>query len=526
MSNPILAADTETASPGLRLAWIAHGTVWLCLLALLLALNWSIVQAAFQVWRVSPTYSHCFFILPISAFLIWLRRRRLSQIAPAAEPLVLLLALPLIGLNLLATIASITEAQQLALVGMMQILTLAILGRRAYGQMLFPMLYLFFLVPMGEYLVGPMQSFTTSFISAGLSALGILHHTEGTIIELVGGTFRVAEACAGLRFLIATIAVGALFCYLNFRRWYKIAAFMLACAIVPVLANGVRALGIVLLAHISNNRIATGTDHLVYGWGFSVAILAILMFTGARFSDPEPESFAGAAPARDMAEHGPTTLFLSLMFGCLVIAAIPIFRLWDNERSVTFDPAVLAKPETAGGWQAGAPSHIWSPAYVLPDYKLQYALHRQGEFAPAVDVHLLYYVKSQNGHGLISSSNALWDEGEWHLLSQTSRTISFGGQIVPAQEILISSQRGIEMVWWTFWEDGRFTTSPARVKIDSVRRILGGHDGTALLAISTLVDSDPAVAAERLNAALANMANLPNALNKAAGRTDISAEKS
>ena len=37
---------------------------------------------------------------------------------------------------------------------------------------------------------------------------------------------------------------------------------------LPVLANWVRAYIIVMLGHLSGNTIATGVDHLVYGWVF------------------------------------------------------------------------------------------------------------------------------------------------------------------------------------------------------------------------------------------------------------------
>jgi exosortase A len=517
MSDNNLAVETQIGHPEIRLAWVIHGGILAGLFALLFALNWNIVRAAFIVWQVSPTYSHCFFILPISAFLIWLRRRQLSTLAPAADPSALVWLIPLIGFDLVATIASITEAQQIALIGMVQVLTWAILGRRVYGQILFPMLYLFFLIPMGEYLVGPLQNFTARFISVGLSVLGILHHTEGTVIELVGGTFRVAEACAGLRFLIATIAVGALFSYLNYRKWYKIAAFLFACATVPVIANGFRALGIVLLAWASNNRIATGADHLVYGWGFSVVILAILMLTGARYADrdveAEPQAVASSAP---VLSNG---FLLPAMLALAAVCAIPAFRLWDSVRPIAFDRSALANPLAAANWQSGKPSPAWSPAYITPDYHLQYSLSRAEQLPPYVDVNVLYYARSQNGHGLISSANAIWNDDEWHLISQGSRTVVLGARQVPVQEVVISSRKGIEMVWWTFWEGGRFTTSAARVKFDSLRRAVSGHDGSALVAVSTPVDSDVSVAEGRLEAALPSLNGLPEALDKAAGRS-------
>ena len=55
------------------------------------------VSAAVRVWWVSPTYSHCFLIVPIVAWLAWEKRPALAATAPALFPQALLL-MPLLGL--------------------------------------------------------------------------------------------------------------------------------------------------------------------------------------------------------------------------------------------------------------------------------------------------------------------------------------------------------------------------------------------------------------------------------------------
>src|SRR6185312_712364 len=98
--------------------------------------------------------------------------------------------------------------------------------------------------------------------------------------------FEIAEACAGLRFMIATVALGVIFAYISFRKWYKIALFMLSCVIIPLVGNGLRVVGIIVLAHYTNNRYGAGADHVLYGWGFNIAILLVLFFIGSFFRDP------------------------------------------------------------------------------------------------------------------------------------------------------------------------------------------------------------------------------------------------
>ena len=53
--------------------------------------------------------------------------------------------------------------------------------------------------------------------------------------------------------------------------------FLIASVAVPLIGNGLRCVGIILLAHFTNNEYGAGADHIVYGWGFNVAILLVLI---------------------------------------------------------------------------------------------------------------------------------------------------------------------------------------------------------------------------------------------------------
>src|SRR5206468_602671 len=52
-------------------------------------------------------------------------------------------------------------------------------------------------------------------------------------------------------------------------------------------ANWVRAYLIVLLAHLSSNRIAVGVDHLIYGWIFFGVVIGLMYMIGRRWAEPD-----------------------------------------------------------------------------------------------------------------------------------------------------------------------------------------------------------------------------------------------
>lgn len=456
------------------------------------------IAAALTVWWVSPTFSHCYLIVPISGWLIWRQRHELAKLTPAPYPQALLLALPLIGASIVGMLMSVNEIQQLALIGYIQVLALALLGPQIYRRILFACIFLFFLVPTGEYLIVPLQGFTTKFVASGLRLIGVPFHLEGYTLELANGVYQIAEACAGLRFLIATIAVGALFVHFTYSKWYKIVLYLVASAIVPVIANGFRALGIVLLAHWSGNRIAVGTDHLVYGWGFSVAILVFLMYVGSRFADPSPEEkHEGEAAGGKISRSG---LVAAAVAGAVAVSAAPAFAYWHDRSLPEIDPAALAIPSLPAGWASQAMISDWSPHFAEPDAKLEFAMKPVSSSAsPPADVFVYYYAGRHGGRDLISSTNKIWDEDVWHPVSGVDVNAHLGRAPVRFRELEIVSYGGeARLVWWTYWTNDRFTTSGMQVKLDKLRTAFSGHPGGALIAVSTLVNVDMDVARARL----------------------------
>ncbi len=492
--------------------WTLHLSVLGALVLALGVLYWQPIAAAVTVWWVSPTFSHCFLIIPVSAWLIWGKRQQLAALTPSAWPRALWFAIPVIAVSFVGALASINELQQLALIAFVQILLLAVLGPAVYRTILFPSLYLFFLVPMGEYLIGPLQRFTTSFIDIWLGWLGILHYTEGNVIQLANGSYQVAEACAGLRFLIATIAVGTMFAHFSYRKWHKIVLFLIACVIVPIIGNGFRALGIVLLAHFSDNRIAVGADHLVYGWGFSVAILAVLMFVGNKFADPlepqtdEPRGSVRAAPAHTL----PVTLLIALV----AISAVPAFAAWRAHHATAPDFAAFAVPPQLQGWSTEPVSRDWAPLYADPDAGLQFAMRNTSSFVPVVDVFVAYYTDQTEGRSLVSSQHKMWDENIWHPVREGQAKARFGDTPLLLRELLLSNGATRRLVWWTYVSNGGFTTSAMDVKLNRMRAALLGGGGAAMVAISTTVDSD-------LDAARARLRQAATALGPVKARIDV-----
>jgi exosortase A len=237
-------------------------------------------RAAVGVWLVSTAYGHCFLVLPMAAYLVWDRRDSLRGLQPRPTPAFALLAVPAAAAWFAAERLGIMEGRQLAALAGLEVLFLTLLGRRMFLALSGPLLFLVFLVPFGAFITPALQSFTAGFIAAGLHLLGIPAYITDLTIEISAGSFYVAEACAGLRFLIAAVAFGVFYALLNYHSPGRRIAFIAASIVVPIVANGVRALGIVVLGNVLGSAEAAVADHIIYGWGFFSAVMLLLVAAG------------------------------------------------------------------------------------------------------------------------------------------------------------------------------------------------------------------------------------------------------
>ncbi|WP_114376219.1 exosortase A [Elioraea thermophila] len=282
--------------------------------------------AAVRVWNNSTAYNHCWLIGPIAAWLAWQRRERAAHLAPAPDPRLALLAVPPALAWLAAERLGIMEGRQLTAWAIVQVFVLAVLGWRVAAAFAGPLAYTIFLIPFGGFTVPLLQHITARFIDIGLDVWGITHYTDGLLIETTAGVFHVAEACAGLRFTIAALAFGALYALTMFRSPGRRLIVMALAIIVPIIANGVRALGIVVAAEYIGSAEAAAADHVLYGWGFFSAIILLLVLAGLPFREDRadhPRAFWWRRLIRPVGPARGRAVALATAAGLAVAAAGP-----------------------------------------------------------------------------------------------------------------------------------------------------------------------------------------------------------
>jgi len=351
-------------APGMLAAWYAMRGTAVSLFAGILILGAVFqpeVTTAVQTWWDSTAYNHCFMVIPIVLYLLWDRRDTLVGLAARPIPWVALAGVPLAVAWLIAERLGIMEGRQLLAMSFLQLLFLAVLGWKLWKAVSGPLLYLFFLVPFGEFLTPRLQDITADFVRHGLEIVNIPAYVDGYTIEIAEGKFFIAQACAGLRFLIAAIAFGALYALLMYRSPIRRMAFIAISIVVPIIANGFRAMGIVSLGHILGSAEAAATDHVLYGWMFFSLVILLLLACGLPFREDHHPAPARPAPMPDgsyMLGGVFATALAVLIAGISPVAAM----LLDRSASLVSQQLVPLDPGAACTSAPGTPPDRVRPA--------------------------------------------------------------------------------------------------------------------------------------------------------------------
>lgn len=496
--------SSPTIAPGWKMATLALA---LGLLLLLLAYH-ETYSRILTVWLHNDTFAHGILIPFIVGFLVWRKRETVLAITPRPDWPALVLLFGVSLLWLLGSLADAAVVEQFAVMAMLPLMVWAVLGRRVAWVLLFPLAYLFFGVPFGEFLIPPLQDFTAAFTVKALRLSGLPVYWEGRFFYLPSGSFEVAKACSGVRYLIAALALGSLYAYLNYRSLGRRAAFIALCIVVPIVANGLRAYGIVMLAHLSDYTLAVGVDHILYGWVFFGLVMFLLFWLGSFFH--EEDRVVAQDTTTTSASPASNTAYLASAVLAVAVAGSgnALVQRLEAPRAVEASALAVVLPVATSHWVGPAATDTdWQPRFTGA------AVERQGGYRAQqnddrVEVYLAYYQEQRQGRELVNVMNTLFDPEVDRAEPLGRRVISLpNGRRWEVSAIRILDQRDEHRLVWSWYEvAGRATTNPLLAKLFEVEsRLRGDRRGSAVIAVSMKEDLDAARTEARLTDFLGEM---------------------
>ncbi len=240
-----------------------------------------------NIWDYSfddGTYSHAFFIPIISAYLYYtlfthhqlILRERLNSLA-----LVLLIVTTLL-LNFFIYAQFPFAYRILILV----VITSAIAAAfKANWKVLFPSLFLIFLLPIWGVLTPYLQNLSTYIVTQLMRITHIPTYVDGNLIAIPEGVFEIAGGCSGLRYLIVSLTISSLFTFLNFTKIKQGIIFIIIAIIGALIVNWIRILILIFVGHYTNMESDLMQDHNMLGWYLYIPFMFLLFHIGHKLTE-------------------------------------------------------------------------------------------------------------------------------------------------------------------------------------------------------------------------------------------------
>ena len=282
--NPSNSSNPTNSSNPYRTRLLNSAIIVACLVIL----YFSVLQGLVSDWLHLPDFSHGFLIPIVSFYFVYEKRKELSALNRSSNWIGLALLLFGIVLLLLGNLATEYFTMRFSILVVLGGIILFLLGKEFFKTLLFPLVFLIFMIPIPSVLMDritfPMQLFASKVAAKSLYLIGIPALREGNVILLANTSLEVAEACSGIRSLISLLALSVVFAYFSQKTTLKRVLLILSTFPIAIIANAARVTGTGILAHYYGDRVAQGFFHGFSGWILFVVAFVCLFLLGAMLS--------------------------------------------------------------------------------------------------------------------------------------------------------------------------------------------------------------------------------------------------
>lgn len=454
------------------------------------------ISSAVRVWYINDTFNHCFFVLPLVLYSIWSNKGAMAEQPPGISIIGALSILVCLFLYALGKAAYVEFIQHIAVFGMLPATLLFVTGWQVFKKVLAPMAFVFFCVPFGEELVPFFQEITADIALFLLKIIGVPVFRDGLYITIPNGNFVVAEACSGVRFFIACIVLGCAFAYMNFRSQWRAVLFVAYSMAMPVLANGIRAFGIIYIGHTVSIEKASGADHIIFGWVFFAFVILFLVFSGYLFSD-------GSRQWRETLNHVHEKWKVRSGWGVLCLSLFPIILggflnlMINPESGKEFD---LDKGQLKVVSEQELSNLAWVPSFKHAD---QYRVMSYN--SSQVNVYQAIYHHNKDGKEMINWKNRLFDVDAWSVIDNLDYKLESVGSVNVKVLTSLNGRKRLLVYWFVVVD--RVSSNQWKIKLQqAINSLLLRPSGGALIAFSVDFDGDPQRALVSVEPILSNAA--------------------
>ena len=265
---------------------VASISILIIFIALLVVIYYPTFIWIWDRWFATDSYySHGLLIPIVSVVLIWLKRKELTRTSVSSSRLGLIF----LGMGLFLHIASaftrVHFTSGFSLIFVLLGLILYLFGKAFTRVVLFPILFLFLMVPAPMQVIAmttlKMKLFVAEISTHIVPLFGITTLREGSTVYMPTTSIVIADQCSGLRSLISLSALIILYVYLAKASYIRKTALVILSVPIAIIANVVRIIAVLFVANSYGAEVVTaGMLDKVFGFLVFVVALVGLVIAG------------------------------------------------------------------------------------------------------------------------------------------------------------------------------------------------------------------------------------------------------
>jgi EpsI family protein len=279
------------------------------------------------------------------------------------------------------------------------------------------------------------------------------------------------------------------------------ALFITLSLAVPIAANGMRALGIIVLAHLEGSAAAVEADHVLYGWFFFTLVIIILIAIGMTFA----QKLDRRTPIGSTGWSKPAAWRYAIAIPAALLLAMagPAYAARLNALYPPSALTVAHAPLITTPWQGlSDPTVGWRPMVYDADREFLDGFEEPG--SGVVIRYVALYRLRASGDALTKTGNRLADDKLWHITGYGRAEATLGGKPTTVGSTEIVSGQLHRLVWSFYVVDGRIAAGLLETKLLRARAVLLDPEPVgAFVAISASMDDRKDPAEQQLNRFLA-----------------------
>ena len=264
---------------------------------------------------------------------------------------------------------------------------------------------------------------------------------------------------------------------------------------------------IVMIAHLSDMRLALGVDHLIYGWVFFGFVMLLLFWIGAFWREDVAEipiQQNAMAPAMESSNLTPFIKAMLLVF--VVTLPWSFYAQYLDARTADKITLAAVPPVPVNGWQQADPFTSWQPQYINPTLQWQQTYRRNGQL---VGVFITYYRTQQQGAELNNSQNVMIRQKHpiWSDVGESERPVALRNTATVAVTQTLLKSANQRLLTWD-WDriDKRYMNNVYSEKVLlAFKKVFGMRDDGTAIVVFTPYEGDPQQAALVLQSFIADM---------------------